>query len=147
MIIIYKKPGEYVQYAVNGYEITFANYLTLDLNARYGDNAVHIDICEDKDGALVIGAAAGRLYVAELDIPKATYHETMEGELVQDPLDMEKVTLSLWPLEQEEIPEEEQESEIVVDESEESAADEETGAAEEPAADEEPEEVTENGEL
>ena len=147
MIIIYKKPGEYVQSAVNGYEITFANYLTLGLNARSGDKAVHIDICEDKDGALVIGAAAGRLYVAELDIPKATYHETMEGELIQDPLDMEKVTLSLWPLEQEEIPEEEQESEIIVDESEEPAADEETGADEEPAADEETEEVTENGEL
>lgn len=134
MIIIYKKPGEYVDYAVNGYEITFANYLTLDLNVRYGDNAVHIDICEDKDGALVIGAAAGRLYVAEIDIPKATYHETMDGDLVQDPLDMDKVTLSLWPLEQEEIPEEEQGTEVVIDD-----------ASEEPAAEEETEEVTENG--
>ena len=142
MRIIYKKPGDYVQYAVNGYNVTFANYLTLDLNARYGDNAVHIDICEDKDGALVIGAAAGRLYVAELDIPKATYHETMEGDLVRDPLDMDNVTLSLWPLEQEEIPEEEEPVHQC-----ESAESEEPEEPEEPATEEETEEVTENGEL
>lgn len=46
----------------------------------------------------MIGAAAGRTYVAEIDIPARQYEESEEGS-TPVALDMDKVTLSLWSIE------------------------------------------------
>ena len=79
-------------------------------------------MCFDEDGALCIGAAAGRSYVAQIDIPPrqykevpATAAETTTSEAADDadgsytpqqttakeplPLDMDTVTLTLWSIE------------------------------------------------
>lgn len=102
MIIVEKNKGTKIPYEEFGTKVCFDDDLTINLAKRVEDDPVHIDICFDEDDALVIGAAAGRLYVAEIDIPARTYHEEGEGEektLVADPLDMAKVTLTLWAIE------------------------------------------------
>lgn len=102
MIIIEKNEGTKIPYSVNGTKVTFDDDLTLNLASREQDWPVHIDICFDEDRALVIGAAAGRAYVAELDIPARQYIEEEIDEEIQRtpvPLDMDTVTLSLWSIE------------------------------------------------
>ena len=101
MIIIEKNAGEKIPYEVNGKKVTFDDDLTINLAKRQKDDPEHIDVCFDRDGELVIGTAAGRAYVAEIDIPAREY-TTPEGEDEQPepvPLDMETVTLSLWAIE------------------------------------------------
>ena len=103
MIIINKNEGPKIEYEVTGKKICFDDDLTINLAKREEDDPVHIDVCYDADGDLVIGAAAGRAYVAEIDIPARSYTEE-EGEgdeltLVPVPLDMDKVTLTLWAIE------------------------------------------------
>lgn len=105
MIIAEKNVGAKIAYEEFGNKVCFDDDLTINLSKREEDNAVHIDICADADDCLVIGAAAGRRYVAEIDIPPRTYHEENTGEgaeentcLVADPFDMDKVTLTLWAL-------------------------------------------------
>lgn len=95
MIIIEKDTGTKIAYEVNGRKVTFDDDLTINLAKREQDYDVHIDVCYDADGELVIGAAAGRVYVAEIDIPARVYDE--QGEPVA--LDMDTVTLSLWAIE------------------------------------------------
>ena len=69
-------------------------------------------MCSDKDGALVIGAASGNYYVAQIDVPAKEYEETEaeaseqseEGQQPETirtakPLNMDDVTLTLWALE------------------------------------------------
>ncbi len=75
MIIVEKNPGQKIDYEVNKTKITFDDDLTLNLAKREEDYAVHIDVCFDEDGALCIGAAAGRSYVAQIDIPPRQYKE------------------------------------------------------------------------
>lgn len=109
MIVVEKNKGTKIDYEVSKTRITFDDDLTINLKKRQEDDPVHIDICFDEDGELVIGAAAGRSYVAEIDIPAIEYEETeseSEGEngetevtLTPLPLDMDKVTLSLWAIE------------------------------------------------
>ena len=101
MIIIEKNAGEKIPYEVNGKKVTFDDDLTINLAKRQKDDPEHIDVCFDRDGELVIGTAAGRAYVAEIDIPAREY-TTPEGEDEQPepvPLDMDTVTLSLWAIE------------------------------------------------
>ncbi len=101
MIIVEKNEGVKIPYEEFGTKVCFDDDLTINLAKREEDDPVHIDVCHDDDGALVIGAAAGRMYVAEIDIPARTYHEEGEGEektLVPDPIDMEKVKLTLWAI-------------------------------------------------
>lgn len=98
MIIIEKNVGEKIPYEVNGTKITFDDDLTINLKKRESDSDEHIDVCYDRGGDLVIGAAAGRTYVAEIDIPARQYEETEEGS-TPVALDMDKVTLSLWSIE------------------------------------------------
>lgn len=113
MIIVEKNEGPKIPYSVRSTKITFDDDLTINLAKRERDDPVHIDICADRDGELVIGAAAGRRYVAEIDIPARRYEEPpepeepVEGEPdgegtapVPIPLDMDLVTLSLWALEE-----------------------------------------------
>ena len=69
MIVIEKNVGPKIDYEVMGQKICFDDDLTINLKKREEDWAVHIDICFDADGNLVVGTAAGRAYVAEIDIP------------------------------------------------------------------------------
>lgn len=117
MIIVEKNTGEKIPYEVNVRKtsICFDDDLTINLSKREKDWAEHIDICFDRDGNLVIGAAVGRYYVAEIDIPARRYEvvpgepsEPVEGEGMDGdseeriplPLDMDTVTLSLWAIEE-----------------------------------------------
>ena len=105
MIVIEKNPGRKIPYEVVGTKIVFDDDLTINCAKRQGDEPVHDDICYDSRGQLVIGAAAGRQYVAEVDIPAMEYvltnaEEGEDGEqLSPAPLDMDKVTLTLWAVE------------------------------------------------
>lgn len=103
MIIIEKNEGAKIPYSTNGTKVTFNDDLSIKLASREQDWPVHIDICFDEDKALVVGAAAGRAYVAQIDIPERQYTdgEEVEGEIQPIPieLDMDKVTLTLWSIE------------------------------------------------
>jgi hypothetical protein len=105
MIVIEKNVGPKIDYEVMGQKICFDDDLTINLKKREEDWAVHIDICFDADNNLVVGTAAGRAYVAEIDIParEYIYPEPEEGEAHEPPtpvpLDMDKITLSLWAVE------------------------------------------------
>lgn len=122
MKVIEVNEGRKIPYEVNGTKICFDDDLTINLAKRQEDCDVHIDVCSDQNGALVIGAASGNYYVAQIDIPKREYEEIVsedeptgavqyedEGEnqiqkqpkIVREPkpLDMDSVTLSLWALE------------------------------------------------
>ena len=54
-------------------KITFDDDLTINLMKREQDYPVHIDVCFDEDEELVIGTAAGRAYVAQIDIPARVF--------------------------------------------------------------------------
>ncbi len=103
MIIIEKNEGAKIPYSVKDTKVTFNDDLTINLASREQDWPVHIDICFDEDKALVVGAAAGRSYVAQIDIPERQYTdgEEVEGEIQRIPveLNMDKVTLTLWSIE------------------------------------------------
>lgn len=100
MIIVEKNEGPKIEYEVTGKKICFDDDLTINLAKREEDWPVHIDICSDRDGDLVIGTAAGRAYVAEIDIPAREYTpgEGEEDPPTPVPLDMDKVTLTLWAI-------------------------------------------------
>ena len=107
MIIVNKNEGTKIPYEQMGNKICFDDDLTINLAKREEDDAVHIDVCFDADDTLVVGAAAGRRYVAEIDIPAREYvevEEEAEGEehskTRRDPVpfDMDKVTLTLWAI-------------------------------------------------
>ena len=104
MIIVNKNEGTKIPYDLNGTKLCFDDDLTINLAKRQEDWPVHIDICYDADNALVIGAAAGRSYVAEIDIPEKEYTlgETEDDAPVPIPIDTEKVTLTLWAIDEEE---------------------------------------------
>ena len=105
MIVIEKNVGPKIEYEVSGKKICFDDDLTINLAKREQDDKVHIDICYDEDDELVIGTAAGRAYVAEIDIPPRQYENgEPSGEddpppVVPVPLDMDKVKLTLWAIE------------------------------------------------
>lgn len=105
MIIVEKNEGPKIDYEIQNTatkkKITFDDDLTINLIKREEDWPVHIDICFDRDGDLVIGTAAGRAYVAEIDIPAREYTpgEGEEDPPTPVPLDLDKVTLSLWAVE------------------------------------------------
>ncbi len=102
MIVNEKNAGAKIPYVVTGTKVSFDDDLTIKLASREQDWPVHIDICYDEAHALVIGAAAGRAYVAEVDIPERQYtEEEIDGEIQRTPvpLNMETVTLSLWAIE------------------------------------------------
>ena len=81
---------------------------------------VEVDVCRDKSGNLTIGTGSGLRYVAQVEIPAATYTETeieaeepaaedmTEGDGMnqkttiqrdKNPLDMGDVTVILWSIE------------------------------------------------
>lgn len=136
MIVIEKNEGEKIPYTQSGTVVSFADgRLSLDCALYQKDWGVHLDVCENTDGNLVIGTESGQKYVAQLDIPAREYlypepaeaapaisadpadpagpagldDEETETAAVEPehteteppvalPLDMEKVTLSLWAI-------------------------------------------------
>lgn len=117
MKVIEINEGSKIPYEVSKAKICFDDDLTINLAKRQEDWPVHIDILTDGDGVLVTGAESGNYYVAQIDIPAREYKEpeaTEEAATVEEggeqagttdapqpeplPLDMEKVTLTLWAL-------------------------------------------------
>ena len=108
MIVVEKNEGQKIPYGVTGRKITFDDDLTINLEKREADWPVHIDICTDNDGCLCIGAAVGRAYVAEIDIPARQYKPVEDEDADADdmempqaepiPLSMQDVTLTLWAI-------------------------------------------------
>lgn len=117
MKVIEINEGSKIPYEVSKTKICFDDDLTINLAKRQEDWPVHIDILTDGDGVLVTGAESGDYYVAQIDIPAREYKKpeaTEETATVEEggeqagttdapqpeplPLDMEKVTLTLWAL-------------------------------------------------
>ena len=105
MIIVEMNEGQKIDYEVQNTatkkKITFDDDLTINLAKREEDWPVHSDVCYDEDRELVIGTAAGRAYVAQIDIPARQYTpgETEDDPPVPVPLNLDNVTLSLWSIE------------------------------------------------
>ena len=109
MIIVNMNEGQKIDYEIQNTatkkKITFDDDLTINLAKREEDWPVHIDVCYDEDRELVIGTAAGRAYVAQIDIPARQYTEEPDPEdpdqtiLIPVPLNLDNVTLSLWSIE------------------------------------------------
>jgi len=112
MIDIEKNEGRKVAWEQDGTAVKFKNgELALDCMAYQKDWPVHLDICTDENGNLVIGTSSGRAYVAQLDIPQRGYVYPEAAPTGEDgeqadcaaptpvPLDMGAVTLTLWELE------------------------------------------------
>jgi len=108
MIVVNKNEGPKIDYEVKNTStkkaITFDDDLSINLIKREQDWPVHIDVCFDENGWLTIGTAAGRRYVAEIDIPARQYTEETDPEDPEQtirtpvPLNLDNVTLSLWAL-------------------------------------------------
>jgi hypothetical protein len=99
-----KTTGEKIQWEQRGYTLSFDDDALCVKATKYQmDEATVVDICEDRQGRLVIGAASGVRYVAQVEIPAAEYEETVTGEgdeqtteRIRKPLDMADVVLVLW---------------------------------------------------
>ncbi len=101
--VVDKKPGTKIGWRQSNYKLIFGDDdLAIRCDTRQRDWPVHVDVCADDDGNLVIGVGTGRYYVAQIDIPAAEYSETEteNGEIGHTaiPLDMGKVVLTLWGL-------------------------------------------------
>lgn len=99
MNVIEKNEGAKVPYSVDGNKITIRDEMTLDVSKYERDYPVNLDICNNKDGILIVGLSD--YYVAQLEIPERQYTEETVGEdvtMVPVPFDMDNVTLVLWAL-------------------------------------------------
>lgn len=97
MIVIEKNSGQKIEYTEDGTVLVFGNNeLTLDLAELQDDWKIHITICYNKKHRLTTGKD-GITYVAEIDIPAREWIEGDEGS-EPAPLDMEKVKLALWSI-------------------------------------------------
>ena len=110
MNIIHKNDGAKIPYTIRGSKITFDDEVMYNLTKHERDEASHIDLCRDKFGNLVSGVIPGTAerYVAQIDIPARRYDYVPDGvdadgnpkqKQVAVPLDMERVTLTLWSVE------------------------------------------------
>ena len=110
MNIIHKNDGAKIPYTIRGSKITFDDEVMYNLTKYERDEASHIDLCRDKFGNLVSGVITGTAerYVAQIDIPARRYDYVPDGvdadgnpkqKQVAVPLDMERVTLTLWSVE------------------------------------------------
>ncbi len=112
--VIEKNAGEKIQWEQEGYRLSFGDdELGVKVSKYQRDEARVLDICMNRSGDLMLGAQPGGRYVAQIEIPAATYTETpvepdadaAEGEQKQtmireqNPLDMGEVNLILWSIE------------------------------------------------
>lgn len=108
---IVKKPESgtsFVDYEVSGNVISFNDgELMFNVAKKERDYDITIDICEDYTGGLVIGAASGDKYIAQLAIPARGYTEVTtennDGEATTNleavAFSMDECTLTLWEME------------------------------------------------
>ena len=124
--VIEKNAGQKIDFEQSGTRLIFGDDEIMLNAAKYQkDWDVEVDVCRDKSGNLTIGTGSGLRYVAQVEIPAATYTETeieaeepaedpaaegvSEGDdgmnqktTVQrdkNPLDMGDVTVILWSIE------------------------------------------------
>lgn len=113
-----KNEGTKIAYEQSGSKIIFGDDELMVNAARYQkDWPVTIDVCADNNRNLVLGVGTGRYYVAQIEIPATEYTETVTEKEVTEvidgeeqtvtvpevireaqPIDMGKVTLTLWSL-------------------------------------------------
>ena len=115
-----KNEGTKIAFSQKDVKLIFGDDdLAIRCDTRQRDYPVHVDVCADDDGNLILGA--GRYYVAQVDIPPAVYVETeIESSAVAEqaaadgpeseggaygmqsvqrerqPIDMSAVVVTLW---------------------------------------------------
>lgn len=102
MIIQKVAAGETVAFSLRNGVLRFEDQVEIDLASRQGDIDRTIDVCLD-NSLETMREGLGAWYVATIIVParQQEYIETEEGgEVVDLPLDMQKVILNLWPLPQ-----------------------------------------------
>ena len=123
--VIEKNAGQKIDFEQSGTRLIFGDDELMLNAAKYQkDWDVEVDVCRDKSGNLTIGTGSGLRYVAQVEIPAATYTETeieaeepAEAPAAEDadesdgmnqkttvqrdknPLDMGDVTVILWSIE------------------------------------------------
>ena len=123
--VIEKNAGQKIDFEQSGTRLIFGDDEIMLNAAKYQkDWNVEVDVCRDKSGNLTIGTGSGLRYVAQVEIPAATYTETeieaeepaeapaaedaAEGDGMnqkttvqrdKNPLDMGDVTVILWSIE------------------------------------------------
>ena len=97
MTIIEKNEGPKIPYEISETVITFNEDLELDLAEYVDDDPVHINVYRTRKNQLTTGRG-GIAYVAEINIPPREYSRPEEeGQSPEPlPLDMQKITLTLW---------------------------------------------------
>lgn len=102
---VIKTAGEHIGYSIDDNCIVFGdNDLSLNLANREMDEKVLIDICKDSNGFLVVGAATGERYVAQVEIPAREYTEVAVDKNAEDetttveavPFDIDNCTIYLY---------------------------------------------------
>lgn len=101
--VVEKNTGTKIEWRQSNLKLIFGDDdLAIRCDTRQRDWPVHVDVCADDDGNLVIGVGTGRYYVAQIDIPAIEYSDTEtdngETERTALPLDMSKVVLTLWSI-------------------------------------------------
>lgn len=120
--VVEKNQGQKIDWKQSSSKLTFGDDELMVNIAKYQrDWPVHLDVCGDKSGNLVIGVGEGRYYVAQIDIPATRYTEPeiiMEQPTPADedgetegrntmrettppepiPLELSDVTLTLWAI-------------------------------------------------
>lgn len=102
MIIQKVAAGETVAFSLRNGVLSFEDQVEIDLATRQGDIDRTIDVCLD-NSLETMREGLGAWYVATIIVParQQEYIESDEGgEVVDLPLDMQKVILNLWPLPQ-----------------------------------------------
>lgn len=121
--VIEKNAGEKISFEQSDTRLIFGDDELMLNAAKYQkDWDVEVDVCRDKSGNLTIGTGSGLRYVAQVEIPAATYTETVieaeepseapaaEGmdenddtkttlQRDKNPLNMNDVTVILWSIE------------------------------------------------
>ena len=74
--VIEKNTGEKIQWEQDGYRLSFDDdALSIKVTKYQGDEARTLDVCMDRGGDLMLGTQPGGRYVAQIEIPAATYTE------------------------------------------------------------------------
>lgn len=110
MNVVEKTPGTKIVYETTKSSIIFGDEdLSINLKNREMDETALIDVCSDRNGFLVVGAATGLRYVAQVEIPSRQYIE-VPGEPDERgnptvipqpvPFNINNCTLFLWGMEE-----------------------------------------------